>query len=258
MGFGAGGEFPGGGSSTPSGLIVPSRLVVGGPASGSAATIEIPGLSGSPDIIPASPSTFSDEFDEDAAGVPTGWTVFNAPDICNTNDALSHLHIEKLATGTNMAGIFKVPPAAPYTMTAKLSDLYLGVSTNRAGIFACSGAAPAAASGSIIDLGISQASGPTPQYYSNKYAGYQAAGSGTGSLFVDTSVNPEAAPPCYLRIVVTSTTVWNSGWSKNGLLWNVGASVLNPGFVPGCVGLMCNTVAGTGRGEAFFDWVRFS
>lgn len=256
--FGTGGEFVGGGSSSGGGTgTLPKPIILGGPSS-SPANIEIPGLNGSPDIIPGSPSTFSDEFDEDAAGVPTGWTAFNAPDIANTSDALSRVHIEKLATGNNMAGIFKVPPTAPFTMLVKLDDVYMGQSPNRAGLFLCSGAAPAAAAGTIIDFGLSQASG-TPVYYSNKYTGYQGAGSGTGSLPLDQSVSPEAAPPTYLKVVVTSATVWQAMWSKNGFLWNVG-TVLNPGFVPGCVGLQCNVAgaAGGGRGEAFFDFVRFS
>lgn len=256
MGFGAGGEFPGGGSSTPSGLIVPKGLVVGGPSS-SPATIEIPGMNGNPDQLPASVSTFSDEFDEDAAGTPTGWTAFNAPDIINTNDALSRLHMQRAAAANNnMAGIMKAPPATPFTMIVKMDDMYLGVSTNRAGLVLCSLAVPTNVTGTLIDFGISQASG-TPVYFSNKYTGYTGTGSGTGSLPIDTSVNPEASPPTFLKIVVTSATVWQASWSKNGFLWNVGAT-LNPGFVPLGVGVMVNATGTTGRGEAFFDYVRFS
>lgn len=255
MPLGTGGEFVGGGSSTASGLIVPKNLVEGGPTTSGVSSLIIPGLSGSPDLLPTSPSTFSDEFDEDAAGVPTGWTSFNTPDICNTSDALSRLHLQRNASG-NMSGIMKAPPATPFTMIMKMDDMYLGVNTNRAAIALCSLAVPTGAAGTIIDLGISQASG-TPVFYSNKYTGFNGGGSGTGSLPIDTTINPEACPPVYLKVVVASAASWIASWSKNGFLWNVGTA-LNPGFVPLGVGPTVNAVTTTGRGEAFIDYVRFS
>lgn len=257
MPLGTGGEFVGGGSSTASGLIVPKNLVEGGPTTSGVTALIIPGISGNPDILPASPSTFSDEFDEDAAGTPTGWTTFNAPDIINTNDALSHLHMQKAASASNnMSGILKAPPAAPFTMIVKIVDMYLGVNTNRAGLVLSSTLTPTTSTGTLIDFGISQASG-TPVYFSNKTTGFNGVGSGTGSLPIDTTVNPEAAPPMYLKVVVASATSWIASWSKNGFLWNNGTA-LNPGFLPLGIGVHVNPVANTGRGEAFFDYVRFS
>ena len=254
--FGTGGEFVGGGSSGGGSGTLPRPIIIGG-ASSNPASIEIPGLNGSPDIIPAVISTFSDEFDENTAGVPSGWTSFNTPGTCNTNDVLSHLHLLKAAAGSNnMSGILKAPPVAPFTMLVKVVDLYLGVNTNRAGLVLCDTLTPGASTGTLIDFGVSQASG-TPVYFSNKTTGYTGVGSGTGSLPIDTTVNPEAGPPFYLKVVVLSASSWQASWSKNGLLWNTG-SVLNPGFLPLGVGVHCNPVANTGRGEAFFDFVRFS
>lgn len=215
----------------------------------------IDGLSGSADVFAGGAN--DDEFNQDFNGVSAPWTNFNAPDISNTSDALSYLHLRKNATGSQMAGIYRTPPTAPYTMTAKLSDVYLASSPNRCGLFICSGAAPAAAAGTILDVFLSQNSG-SPTFGSNSYTGYTGTGAAS-PLGTDTSVNPAAFAPCYFRIIVTDSTHAQFGWSKNGQVWYMGA-VASPGFgaLPGSVGLHVNCVAATGRGEAFFDWIRFT
>jgi hypothetical protein len=231
-------------------------LVITGNGGGPLVPVQINGLSGSPDVLPASPGAHNDEFDSDFNGVNAPWTAFGTPAIGNTSDALSHLHLQK-AGATAMAGWFQAAPGAPFTVTCKLSDCYLGSNTNRAALILSSLATPVASSGTIVDIGLSQTSStpPLPTFYSNTYTGFTGAGS--GAMTLDTTVNTEAAPPCYLRVLVTDSTHWTPSWSKNGLLWNVG-SVFSAGFVPLAVGLAVNAVGAAGRGEAFFDWIRFT
>jgi hypothetical protein len=237
-------------------VATPGPLVITGNGSGPVLPVQINGLSGSPDVLPPSPGVHNDEFDQDFNGVSSPWTNFGTPAISNTSDALSHVHLQK-AGATAMAGIFQAAPSAPFTVTCKLVDCYLGQNTNRAALVLSSLATPAASSGTLVDLGLSQTSStpPLPTVYSNQYTGFTGAGS--AGMTPDTTVNTEAAPPMYFRVLVTDSTHWTPSWSKNGLLWNVG-SVFSAGFVPLAVCLAVNAVGAVGRGEAFFDWIRFT
>lgn len=273
MGLGQGiGEFPGGGGQSPGGtsLPVPSFAGLGiywngsvwvattgnlvtAFSNGPGVPTQINGLAGSPDVVPSSPGAYNDEFDSDFNGVNSPWTAFNSPDTSNTSDFLSHLHLRKNTTGQQMSGWYQSVPSTPFTMTCKMTDIYIGGNPNRAGIFMCSTSSPQAASGTIVDVGISQNSG-AQTLYSNTYTGYNGSGSAGANL----DYSPQGVfTPVYLRILVTDSTHWTFSWSRGGQVYASG-SVFNAGFVPLCCGVMVNPDAGSGRGEATFDWVRFT
>ena len=129
----------------------------------------IPTLAGSPDI--ADPpgtgnSQYNDDFNEDSAGPPTGWTLLNAPSTCNTTDSLSQLHIAA-GTSNSIAGIYKAIGAAtfPLTVTARITEALL----NTEGVASCVGfflspvAPGSAGTGMAIVISQTTASPPVPQ-----------------------------------------------------------------------------------------------
>ena len=250
--FGAGGEFPGGGSGGGGGSVtIPKNLVVGMPSD--IHTVEIDGLSGSPDRLPLSPSTFNDEFDENAAGVPSGWTstaaFFGSLPTCNTNDLLSHLHM--VAPTTAVAnGIFKAAPTTfPFTVIAKVADAVAYQNNQESGIYV--GAQSPGNAGNLFAIGIVGVANAIPVVQNitiNSATGVGGVGSTVGT----------GIPPLYLKIVVTATTITRF-YSFGGKVWtNAGAATTGLTIVTPSVGLFVNTSSAAQNAEAMFDWIRFS
>lgn len=255
------GEFPQGSSAAAAAAaVVPSNLIVGG-ASETVPTIKIPGLSGSPDIIPGSPSAFNDEFDQAAAGIPAGWSrtdtqggSWGSLTTLNTSDFLSNLHIA-CGAGALVQGIFKAAPTSlPFTMTVKLSDALVGSSGAgqfpAAGIWAAS-QAPGVA-GSLFCLQLQGDANSTPPLLQIMTANSATGASAGGSTLT-------AAPnqlPVYFQITVTATTIIRrvsvGGYVFINVITTSGLTNTNP-----FIGLFCNTNAGGQSAEAVFDWVRF-
>lgn len=247
MPLGTGGEFVGSPGGT--GLLVPKGLVVGGPSS-TPATIEIPGLNGSPDIIvPAGSgnSQYNDEFDQDGSGVPAGWTSFNSPAAVDTNTVLSHLHINGTNTADLFMGVYKaIAPTFPLTVTAKLADCSM-FGANQAFFIGLSPVAPGTA-GTALTTAI--AFNATVSFVSQWLSFNSSTGAHIGS-----ANGVLASPPGYLRAKLTTATSYQAQISK-GMAWaNVGSAqvIVSPLFV--FLG-----VSGFGQtdNEVFFDWIRFS
>lgn len=247
-----GNEFPGGsGSGSGGGGSVPKNLIIGG-ASESVATIEIPGLSGSPDIIPSSPSTFSDEFDENAAGTPSGWTstagLFGTITTLNTDDAKSFAHI-LAGSGDFINGIFKAGPTSfPITVIAKLSDCALANANCEAGLYA--GAQAPGVAGTLYLIQITGVNGGASVVQTG------TAVSATGVPGSGSTVGSWGVTPMYFKIVITATTITRY-WSYNGMVWQAVAAVTGLTISAPYVGIFANTNGGQ-SGEAYFDYVRFS
>lgn len=251
MGVGAGEVGPGIQSPGTAAGSVPSNLIVGG-ASETVATIEIPGLSGSADILPASPSTFNDEFDENAAGAPSGWSrtdtsggSWGALTTCNTSDILSHLHLV-CGAGNLFQGVYKLGPGTlPFTVTCKLSDAILHSNFDYAGMWVAS-QAPGSAGNvyalNFVDGGVIQTQ--------TMVGASGATGSGGNTL--------DQQPPGYLRQVVSTTGV-TPYRSFSGLVWENNGGLISHTFAAGAVyvGLFVSTDGASDNGEAAFDWVRF-
>lgn len=253
MGVGAGEVGPG--IQTPGGTggSVPKNLILGG-ASESVASIEIPGLSGSPDIIASTSGNgaFNDEFDENGSGIPAGWTVlpFGALATNNTDDFLSNLHLKTSLTTAVLSGIYKAGPTSfPFTMTAKVTDAVMAGEADAAGIFVCP-VTPGTA-GTIYAVQVAEAAA-TPPCLVQTMSANAATGVPTGT----SGNNVSFAPPVYLRLVVTATTV--AYWvSFGGLVWNQLATSTGLTIATPTVGLFVTSNGATPLGEAAFDWVRF-
>lgn len=243
-GTGFGGVSVGGGG----GGAVPKNIVVG--SSLSTANIEIDGLSGSPDAVPASPSASNDEFNQNTSGTPAGWTEFNAAQITtiDTTTALSHLNIAGATTGSvHWMGVYKAVPAIPFTVTAALSDMCCSPGQG-AGVF-IAGTNPGTGS---IPMCLCYLNGETNnmEVFAQKWTDYETFGSTQGSQV------PGSAASGYLRIIVTSTTSITYQWSPNGLVWQTLDAAFNPSFTPSTVGVAISTGATAPQG--MFDWIRFT
>ncbi len=184
--------------------------------------IVIPGLRGHPDIPKYGP--WDKEFDR---GMPSGYTVTNAPTAWDCNKTVpGHLFMNVAADNT-IHWITWPSPATPFTVICKLSALEWY---------------PATANNSQQpSLIISTA---TPNTGSAHTLGIWTIGDGTANT------RPQAAgtslastpgyglhPPVYLKIVATSNTNVASYFSFDGILWTLISSGVNPGFTIGSMGL---------------------
>ncbi len=216
-----------------------------------AGSIIIPGLSGSPDIRVA--ATNDDEFDQNAAGTPSGWTSFNSPDTLNTNDIKSHVHIKKNANANpQWAGIYKTNPSTPFTMTAKITDSYLRSQWEKAGIFVGQ-TTPGSASNVLVILGNTYETGVGPRAAADKWTDYNTYGASAGGTAVD-----RLGMPLYIRIVANSNTSLDFYVSRGGLIWIPIVTAYNPSITIATVGLAVSPENSSNAAEAFFDWVRFT
>lgn len=217
--------------------------------------ITIGGLGGSPDAAPSAPNAANDEFEQNGAGLPAGWSstaaLWGALPTLNTNDAHSHLHLVCGAGGL-FQGVYKPGPAAPYTVTCKIADAQIGLNgANAAGLWV-SQVAPGSA-GTLLGVqiqGRSVATVPPQLQTINANAATGVIGAGAAAANVP-------VVPVYFRWIVTANSV-TPEFSFGGLVWEqltpTGALVVTNTWV----GLFVDTNGGGQPGEAFFDWVRFT
>lgn len=212
--------------------------------------IEIDGLSGSPDRLPASPSTFNDEFNEGSAGIPTGWTTLGTPTSIDTDTVVSNVHIvSENSASVALVGMYKAIPAFPFTVTAKMTDNNMHTINNTCGLFVGE-----AVPGNMYSVAL-DAVGGTPSVLADIEGAHWTSPS-VFAAAIGTAVTNQA-PAIYLRIVATSTSAIQLQWSRNGIAYyNVGTSV-NPGLTIGSVGLFANSQAAS-TFDSFFDWIRFN
>jgi hypothetical protein len=212
-----------------------------------AGSIIIPGLSASADIRVAGAN--DDEFDTtDTSDPMTGWTTLGTPSAHDINStAKSHYYVRRnAASGDGLVGIYKACPSIPFTVTCKLTDCYLGAAYNLAGL-----AILEASPGKIMTLNRNYSAGSPWRIGGDKYTNRTTnAGSPPWTAVSMFGI-------LYLRLVVNSTTSVDAYFSQSGLSWTLMGNA-NPGFTPGAVGLLCDSNNASHKGEAFFDWIRFS
>lgn len=202
--------------------------------------IIIPGIAGSPDQVPASPSTYDDEFD----GSLAAWTVLGSLDVSNVSDFASHWHVRKATVGLQIHGIYKAAPSLPYAVVAKISD-YTAI---RAGNYteyglALGDATPTAWCSFSFSTFNNSLQRDT---WTNNTTRASTANGSTGDL--------QSLPP-YLMVVVNSATSVDCYWSQLGLTWKKVFAGVNPGFTPVQIAVVISANGVTA--EAAIDYVRF-
>ena len=203
-----------------------------------AGNVRIPGLSGSPDRLPASPSAYDDEFDTLA-----GWTTLGSLDAVDIT-VPSHCHLLKNTTGAGINGIFKAAPLAPFTVTAKLTDYRHALNYAGAGLLLT-----ATSPGRAFSWGPAMINEASVQY--QRFTSYSSRDNTTeGGYGVPDEIR-------YVRLVVTSSASVACQWSVDGLIWNTYATGVNTSLTIANVGLYLAGWSGT-PSEAHFDWIRFS
>jgi hypothetical protein len=228
--------------------------------------IIIPGLAGSADVVPASPNVDDDEFDQNAAGTPSGWTAFNTPDTLNTNDNKSHVHIVKASgSGDNYFGIVKAktnPTSFPWTVVAKIADLSYGSSSGgnyaAAFLFIADGAPGSGVKGYTFGVQKNTAGntgGPVPAvaHWSGFYNIAAAGGASDNPAYGNTVFN---GAPSYIKVIVHAANNIEVYLSLNGKSWFLLVNSL--GYLASAthVGLCVDNQ--NNFADAYFDWIRFS
>lgn len=213
-----------------------------------AGSVVIPGLKGSADAVPASPSAYDDEFNTTDTTDPIGgWTTLGTSfDALNSNsDAASHLHMKKIAPGTfQVYGIYKTAPSVPYTVTCKVTDYQKLGGYAQAGLMITE-----TSPGKLFVFGPCSSSGL------DWVAGAWASRTSRSSAIES---RPGLGWVQYMRMIITSGTNVTCQVSDNGLVWHTIHSSLNSGLTPANVGLFITGQDGNVLCEGFFDWIRFS
>jgi len=223
-----------------------------------AGSVYVPGLRGSPDRIPTSPSAFDDEFT-----ALSGWTTLGTLDTSNVTDFPSHWHVKRTNGALGLDGIYKTAPSMPFTVTAKLNASNLpqfsagtasGANYHTAAILLTE-----ASPGKCLTFGftVNAAVIYTTLYRWTTRASFATnvdASTGVSSLTAPTNTWP------YIRLVVASSTDVSGFISRDGFLWfpTVGQQNLTTNLTVANVGLaICDPGSGSTI-EAVFDWIRFT
>jgi len=204
-----------------------------------AGNVRIPGLSGSPDRLPASPSAYDDEFD-----TLTGWTTLGTLDVLNVTDFPSHLHMKRAQAAWNVDGIYKAIPSMPFTVTCKMNDYFLKDNYEMHGLLLAE-----AGPGKLVHWG--------PWYVAGENMGYVIWNSRT-SRNTYAYAAKSRLKTAYLRLVVTSSTSVAFQYSEDGLIWVTMYTGINPGFTIAYVGLAMSGNDNADTVEGVWDWIRFS
>ena len=198
--------------------------------------IVIPGLAGSPDVVPASPSSYDDEFES-----LSGWTTLGSLNTSNVTDFPSHWHVKKATIGLQIHGIYKAAPSTPFTVTAKFSDIMYAGNYNEYGL-ALGDSTPTAWWSMSLSVY------PSPWSIQNDVWTNNTSRSGATNY-------SQYDQPRYLRLIVNSSTSVDVRVSMNGLIWDPVVNALNPGFASK-VGIVVS--ANGVDAEAAVDWIRFT
>jgi len=225
-------------------------------------TVNIPGWDAHPDRVPASPSSFDEEFD----GTLTGWTAIN-PGGNLTYDANatipSHLYMSLAATvGEDTFGVYKAAPTPPFTVTAKVCG-FLDFSNNGYCYQAWGIGVGEASPGRYVGIWApnNEYTDTTTTVEFNEWTDPT-----TFSRSLTLAPNAEGYAmhgEWYLRLVVTSATSIASYYSPNGLLWlpRYPAYAPSPAFSGGGLSVILAQIQNppTPKGaKGAFDWVRFT
>jgi hypothetical protein len=205
-------------------------------------SIVIPGLAGSPDIVPGSPSAYDNEFD----AALSGWTTLGSLDTNEANVIPSHLNIRKSTSGDRYDGIYKAAPSTPFTMTAKLTEY------RHAELYAGAGLM-------VLDATPSNlfAFGPhanAAMYYADMVKMQATVGGGRGTF----SDAEGFSIPKYIRMIVTHHDDVTCQQSENGYLWHtVHANAATNLADVTYFGFYLWTYIAV-PAEAVIDWIRFT
>jgi len=211
-------------------------------ASGSGSS-RLPGIEVA-DRAPASPSAYDDEFD---GGLST-WTTMGSPDILNTSDIPSNVHMRVNSSAYQLDGIYKAMPTPPFTMTVKFSD-YRFVSQYNA-----------------YTIGVGHSDGNNPWWvfgnaqvndYGLRTDWFTALWSNRTTRSAVADTNTGGYMQRYMRMIVTSATDIVCQRSHGGLVWVTSRTSTNPTFTPTKIGIFMTGYTSIPV-EASIDWIRFS
>jgi len=206
-----------------------------------AGSIIIPGLAGSPDIVPSSPSGYDDEF-----SALSGWTTLGTLDTLNVTDFASHVHIKRATGAWDVDGIYKTCPsmASSWTVTAKFTDYFAAANYQQCGLM------------------LAEASPGKLYIFGPLYTGSAAIYSTTWTNRTSRSgyesgvVNPVLYQ--YFRLIVASSTNVTCQISRSGIFWTTIFANRNPNFTIGNVGIAITTNDASGTMGTIVDWIRFT
>jgi len=216
-----------------------------------AGTVVIPGLTGSPDVMPASPSSYDDEFDTTDSSDPiTGWTTLGSFTALTSNVVPSHLRMyTSSSTSYNVNGIYKAIPSMPFTVTAKLTDYLHNANYQHIGIMLTE-----ASPGKLFLYGPCSHTGHS--FWTTFMYFVWNSRTSRSSTYSEPD-GPYRKP--YIRLIVASSTDVTTQCSEDGLVWVTKSANVNPGFTIGNVGLFTTAnEIGSIPIEVVVDWIRFT
>lgn len=226
----------------------PSDYVSGASGSGH---IIIPGLAGSPDIVPASPSAYDDEFTS-----LSGWSTLGTLDVSNVTDFPSHLHIGNTSIGYAVNGIYKTAPSMPFTVTCKIADAFQGSNFVQVGLLLTDSTPTALVTCGWLWGGYGNS---INDFALGLWASRTSRSSNTDTSLQLSPTNITVYPSAiYLRMVVHSSTNVDCLYSYNGHFWNTMYTGKTTGLTVANVGLMVAGNTSGGQVDGLFDYIRFA
>lgn len=228
------------------------------------AEVCIPGWAAHPDLVPASPSAYDDEFGGPLSG---DWTAYHgstlvAYDAGSTHP--SHLYIEAVpGTTSDSQGVYRSCPSTPFTVTAKLADGLSSINVldnfSDTGLFVGDGTP-----GRMLQLSLY--SNQDDSTYNVEVQLWHDFSTYVDSPLWGPNTNgySRLGAPAYLRWVVASSTDFSAYTSWSGLLWTPRLLHYNPTALGqtfsgvNCVGLATNRGIGNLSVRGVYDWIRFS
>jgi hypothetical protein len=222
--------------------------------------VEIPGLAGSPDRIPASPDADDDEFDTTTTGVPSGWTATaNTPDADDTNTTAKSAYYTRDTggAGDTLQGAIMAAPSIPYTVTARI----MGTRYRPDNSTHYSGPALVIADNSdlngkvVVLMNIWNGGGTIQQINISRYSTGIPGGGGSASGGAAVA-NINSFNAYFLRAVVTAANNISYYASNDGLAWTLVSSGNN--YLSNATYIMLGTFAILTVAEAYWDWIRFT
>ena len=205
----------------------------------------IPVLGTSPDILPASPSAYDDEF----GAALSGWSALGTLDVSEANVLPSHYHLQTAAAGAWLVyGIYKTIPTPPFTVTTHIRSCLLNANYQNYGLMLAE-----AVPGKLMLFG-------NMFWNGNDNSGYGLWTNRTSraSWSGDSFISPTGARAYFIRMIVTTLTNITLQTSVNGYIWRTIYTGVNPGFTAGNVGLFATPNDQSQKLEAYFDWIRFT
>jgi hypothetical protein len=222
--------------------------------------VEIPGLAGSPDRIPASPDADDDEFDTTTTGVPSGWTATaNTPDADDTNTTAKSAYYTRDTggAGDTLQGAIMAAPSIPYTVTARI----MGTRYRPDNTTHYSGPALVIADNSdlngkvVVLMNIWNGGSAIQQINISRYSTGIPGGGGSASGGAAVA-NINSFNAYFLRAVVTAANNISYYASNDGLAWTLVSSGNN--YLSNATYIMLGTFAILTVAEAYWDWIRFT